>query len=145
MTGALAAAAAVAAAIPRTALVHHAAHHTLISLSAKRSASSLLLLESTTPCDAFDTGRLGQSRPSCRAPIQSIFSRRLWSWAPSSQLLLQISFLKLQGTNRKRDTSLALAKDMDVGFAAEAVSAVVDAAFPRMYFWGKSIQTICCR
>lgn len=76
MTGALAA----AAAIWRTAVVHPTPHHTLISLSARRSASSLL--GSTTPRDAFDIGRLGQSHIRLAELQSKAFFSRLWFWLP---------------------------------------------------------------
>lgn len=153
LTGTLAA----AAAIPRTAGVHHTAHHTFISLSATRSASSLL--GNTTPCDAFDTGHLGQSHPSCRAPIQSIFQTFMVLGALLATFAANF-FFEAEEDKQEATTSLALAKDMDVGFAVKAVFSrggwhfhtscpglhcpkIFLWAFPWMYFWGKSIQPIC--
>lgn len=111
MTGALAA----AAAIWRTAAVHPTPHHTLISLSATRSVSSLL--GSTTPSDRV-TSILPSSNP-------KHFSAVYGSGYPVSIFCYQILFETEEDDEQEATTSLALAKEMSVGFAVEAVSAVV--------------------
>lgn len=111
MTGALAA----AAAIWRTAAVHPTPHHTLISLSATRSVSSLL--GSTTPSD-----RVASILPSSNPKH---FSAVYGSGYPVSIFCYQILFETEEDDEQEATTSLALAKEINVGFAVEAVSAVV--------------------
>lgn len=63
------------------------------------------------------------------AELQSkAFFSRLWFWVPCI-FCYQILFETEEEDEQEATTSLALAKEMNVGFAVEAVLAVVDGIF----------------